>query len=68
MEQALFAQVVIICQKESESKTKKKNTKKYNFQEKSTSSRRWFNIDHEWLEEYFMTREPDFYLKLSKYI
>ena len=41
-------------------------TKKYNFQEKSARSRHWFDLDHEWLEENPMTREPDFYKKLNQ--
>ena len=36
-------------------------TKKYNFEGQSERSRCWFNLDHECLEETFMTREPDFY-------
>ena len=31
----------------------KDNTKKYRFQGKSESSKRWFNLDNEWLEEKF---------------
>ena len=53
----------MICQKGSGNKKGKENTKKYNFQGKSTRSRRWFNHDHEWLEENFMARKPDFYEK-----
>ena len=49
MEQGLYAQVVIILQKESENKKEKKNTKKYNFQVQSARSRCWFNLGHEWL-------------------
>ena len=56
MEQGLYAQVVMIRQKDSENKKEKENTKKYNFQGKSAGSRRWFDLDHEWLEENFMTR------------
>ena len=37
---------------------------KYNFQGKSAGSRRWFDLDHEWLKINFMTREPYFYIKL----
>ena len=37
------------------------NTKRYDFQGQSARSRRWFDLDHEWLEENFMTREPGFY-------
>ena len=37
-----------------------------NFQGNSSRSKSWFNLDHEWLEEKFCTREPDLYTKLSK--
>ena len=60
-EQVLYAQVFLIRRKESENQTENKNTKKYNFQGQSARSRRWFDIDHVWLKETFMTREPDFY-------
>ena len=65
-EQGLYAQVVMIRRKESENKKEKENNKKYNFQGKSSRSRRWFNLDHEWLEKNFMTREPDFYKNFIK--
>ena len=58
-EQGLYAQVVTILRKESENKKEKENTNKYNTQGKSAISRRWFNLDHEWLEENFRTSEPD---------
>ena len=63
-EQGLHAQVVMILQRESDDKNEKEKTKKYNFQGKSVISRRWFNLDHEWLKENFMTLEPDFYRKM----
>ena len=47
-------------------KTKKEKTKKYNFQGKSARSRRWFDLDHEWLKENFMTCEPDLYRNCTK--
>ena len=62
-EKGLYAQVVMIRQKYSENKKEKENTKKYNFQEKSARSRRWFDLDHEQLEENLMTLEPGFYKK-----
>ena len=60
-EQGLYAQVVMIRRRESYDKNEKGNTKKYNFRGKSARSRRWFDLDHEWLEENFRTRGPDFY-------
>ena len=58
MEQILFAQVVMIHQKDYDNKKEKEKTKKYNFQRQSTRSICWFDIDHEWLEEKFSTSEP----------
>ena len=40
---------------------KKKDKGKKNFQVKLARTKHWFNLDHEWLKESFMTREPDFY-------
>ena len=39
----------------------KNKTKKYNFQGQSTRTKHLFDLNHEWLKENFMTREPDFY-------
>ena len=61
MEQGLYALVVIILRRESDDKKEKENTKKYNFKGQSERSRRWFDLDHEWLEEIFRTGEPYFY-------
>ena len=42
--------------------TKEKDkTKKFNFQGQSARTKYGFDLDHEWLKENFMTREPDFY-------
>ena len=68
MENELYAQVVMICQMESDDKKEKDKIKKYNFQGQSARSRRWFDLDIEWLEENFMTREPDFYKNFIKRI
>ena len=64
MEQGLYAQVVMIRRRESGDKKENEKTKKYNFQGQPARSRRWFDLDHDWLEENFRTREPDFYKKL----
>ena len=61
MEQGLYAQVVMILRKDSYHKKEKEKIKEYNFQGKSARSRRWFDIDHERLEEKFMTHAPDLY-------
>ena len=61
MEQRLYSQLVMIRQKDSDNKNKVEKTKKYNFQGQSSISIRCFDLDHEWLEDNFRTREPDFY-------
>ena len=61
MEQGLYAQVVMILKVNSDDIKEKYKTKKYNFQGQSARTKHWFNIDHEWLKENFMAREPDFY-------
>ena len=61
MEQGLYAQVVMILRRGSDDKNGKLNTNRYNFQGQVAISRRWFDFDHEWLEENSRTREPDFY-------
>ena len=66
MEQGLYEQVVIIQRKDSENKKGKEKTKKYNFQGQSARSRHWFDLDHEWLEENFMTRKLYLYKKIIK--
>ena len=64
LEQGLYAKVVMILRRESYDIKEKDKTKIYNFQGKSARTKHWFNLDHEWLKENFMTREPDFYKKL----
>ena len=61
--QGLYAQVVMIRWKDLDNKKWKKKTKKYNFKGNSARSIHSFDIDDEWLEEKFGTRELDFYLK-----
>ena len=60
-EQGLYVKFVMIHRKEPENKKEKENTKKYNLQGQPSRSRSWFDINHEWLEENLMTREPYFY-------
>ena len=45
MENGLYAQVVMIRQRESDDKNQKLNTKKCNFQGQSARTKRWFDID-----------------------
>ena len=62
IEQGLCSQVRIICRRDSDDKREKENTNKYNFPGKLARSRRWLDIDHEWLKK-FSTHEPDLYKK-----
>ena len=54
----------MIPQNYSDNKREKEKTKTYNFQGKSARSILWFDLDHEWLEENFSTREPDLYQEI----
>ena len=64
MENSLYSQVVMILRRESDDKKEIEKTNKYNYQGKSSWSRRWLDLDHEGSKENFMTREPDFYERL----
>ena len=66
MKNGLYAQVVIIKQSESDNKKEKEKTKKYNFPGQSVILRRQFDLDHDWLKEKFMTREPYFFTNCIK--
>ena len=57
----LYAQGVMIRRRKSDGKKEKEKTKTYKFQGQPAISICWFGLDHEWLEEHFRTREPDFY-------
>ena len=61
LEQGLYAQVVMIHRRNLDDLKEKDKAKCFNFQGKSTRTKHWFDLDHEWLKENFMTREPDFY-------
>ena len=56
----------MIRRSESEKKKKKYKTKTCKFQGQSERKKHWFDLDHEWLKENFMTREPDFHKKYIK--
>ena len=43
---------------------KNKNGAKFKFQGQSARSQRWFDLDFDWIEVNFSTRETDFYKKL----
>ena len=62
--QGLYAQFFMIHRRKSSDKKEKGKTKKYKPQVQSARTKHWFDLDHEWLKENFMTREPDFYKKI----
>ena len=45
---------------------KNKNAAKFKFQGQSARSQRWFDLDFDWIEVNFSTREPIFYNAFSK--
>ena len=63
MEQGLYAQVIMIRQKDLKfvATDKNKNEAKFKFQGQSARSQRWFDLDLDWIEVNFSTHEPDFY-------
>ena len=68
MEKSLFAHVVKLhCKYLKFVATDKNNNEaKFKFQGQSARSKIWFDIDLDWIEINFSTREPDFYKKLFK--
>ena len=66
IEQGLYAQVVMICRKylKITEANKDKNEDKFKFQGQSARSQRWCDLDFDWVEENFSTREPDLYRKI----
>ena len=65
LEQWLYAKVFMIHRRNLNDINIKDKTKAFNFQGKSSRTKHWFDIDHEWLKEKFTTREPDFYKSIS---
>ena len=65
MKQGLYAQVVKLRRKDLKfvATDKNKNEAKFKFQGQSAKSQRWFDLDLDWIEVNFSTREPDFYKK-----
>ena len=68
MEQRLYAQVVKLCQKYFKFTTENKNTNyaKFKFQGQSARSKRWFDLDFDWIELNVSTIESSFYNKASQ--
>ena len=66
MEQSLYSQVIRIRRKDLKfvATDKNKNEAKFKFQGQSARSQRWFDLDFDWIEVNFHTREPGFYKKL----
>ena len=66
MERVLYAQVVMLRQKDLKitESNKNKNEAKFEFQGQSARSQRWFDIDFDSIEVNCSTREPDFYRKI----
>ena len=63
MEQSLYAQVIMFRRKDLKFDAAGKNKKasKFKFQGQSARSRYWFDLDLDWIDINFSTREPDFY-------
>ena len=66
MEKSLYAQVVKLRREDLQffAADKNKNEGKFKFQGQSERSQLWFDIDLDWIDINFSTREPDFYKKL----
>ena len=56
----------MICRKDFKiaEANKNRNEAKSKFQVQSERSPRWFDLDFDWIEINFSTREPDFYRKI----
>ena len=65
-EQSLYAQVIKFRRNDLkfDAADKNKNASKFKFQGQSARSRYWLDIDLDWIDINFSTREPDFYKKL----
>ena len=63
MEQSLYAQVVKLWRKDLKfvATYKNKNEAKFKFQVQSARSQLWFDLNLNWVEINFSTREPNFY-------
>ena len=65
MEQKLYAQVVMLSQKDLKfiAANKNKNEAKFKFQGQSARSQHWFDLDFDQIEVNVSTCKPDFYKK-----
>ena len=67
----MYYQVVIVRHKTKVNKGKNISNSKetYLFQGQSEISKHWFDIDNDWIEDNFMTREPESFKRLlQRYI
>ena len=66
MEQGLYSQVILLRREDLKfvATDHIKNEAKFKFQDQPARSQRWFDLDFDWIEVNFSTREPDFYKKL----
>ena len=64
-EQELYAKVIMLSRKYSKfiATDKNKNEAKFKFQGQSARSQRWFDLDFDWIEVNFSTRQTDLYKK-----
>ena len=65
MEQGLFAQVIMLCQKDMKfvATDKNKTEAKFKFLGQPARSQQWFDLDLDCIEVNSSTREPNFYKK-----
>ena len=65
MGQSFYAQVIMFRRKDLKFDAEDKNTKKqFKFKGQSGRSRLWFDLDLDWIDIHFSTREPYFYKKI----
>ena len=64
-EQGLYSKVIKLRRKDLKftAENKNKSEAKLKFQCQSARSQRWFDIEFDWIEVNFITREPDLYKK-----
>ena len=70
MEQSLYAQVVKLRRKDLifVEADKNKTEAKFKFQGQYARSQLWFDLDLDWIDINFSTREPDFYKNYFKFM
>ena len=66
MEQSLYTQVIMFRRQDLkfDAADKNKNESKFKFQGQSERSQLWFDLDLDWIDINFSTREYDFYKKI----